>query len=153
MSAIRKSKWIISINKASYEVNIHVNAKLFFSSWRAMFVWSGNFQGHVCAGRFTRPCIVHTEFWRLVCLKILTQRMIFGSTLNINWSSSNHVHRIATIYSIHHKVAYNENIVCFGDYWDEFPESERSCICVLEVMYLCVRGIDCVSFYDFGIWF
>jgi hypothetical protein len=79
--------------------------------------------------------------------------MIFGSTLNINWSSSNHVHRIATIYSIHHKVAYNENIVCFGDYWDEFPESERSCICVLEVMYLCVRGIDCVSFYDFGIWF
>jgi hypothetical protein len=21
---------------------------------------------HVCAGRFTRPCIVHTEFWRIV---------------------------------------------------------------------------------------
>ena len=66
VSAIRKSKWIVSSNKASYEVNIHVNAKLVFSSWRTMFVWSGNFQGHVCAGRFTRPCIVHTEFWRLV---------------------------------------------------------------------------------------
>jgi hypothetical protein len=34
VSAIRKSKWIISSNKASYEVNIHVNAKLFISSWR-----------------------------------------------------------------------------------------------------------------------
>jgi hypothetical protein len=74
VNAIRKSKWIISSNKASYEVKrplhiytwIHVNAKLFFLSWRTMFVWSGNFQGHVCAGRFTRPCIVHTEFWRLV---------------------------------------------------------------------------------------
>jgi hypothetical protein len=35
----------------------HDNANL-----RTMFVRSGNFQGHVCAGRFTRPCIVHTEF-------------------------------------------------------------------------------------------
>jgi hypothetical protein len=33
-------------------------ARLGFSSWRTMFVWSGNFHGHVCAGRFTRPCIV-----------------------------------------------------------------------------------------------
>ena len=79
MSAISKSKWIISINKASYEVNIHVNAKLFFSSWRTMFVWSGNFQGHVCACRFTRPCIVHTEFWRLVIAR--------WTRYNIMWSS------------------------------------------------------------------
>jgi hypothetical protein len=43
-------------------------ARFVFSSWRrrTMFAWSGNFQGHVCAGRFTRPCIVHTEFWRIV---------------------------------------------------------------------------------------
>jgi hypothetical protein len=67
VSAIRKSKWIISSNKASSEVNIHVNAKLVFSSWRTMFVWSGNFQGHVCAGRFTRPCIVHTTNLHKTC--------------------------------------------------------------------------------------
>ena len=72
--------------------------------------------------------------------------MIFGSTLNINWSSSNHVHRTATIYSIHHKVAYNENIVCFGDYWDEFPESERSCICVLEVS---IVSLSTILVFDF----
>jgi hypothetical protein len=30
-------------------------------------------------------------------------------------------------------------------------ESEWSCICVLEVMYLCVRGMDFASFYDFDI--
>jgi hypothetical protein len=77
--AIRKSKWIISSNKASYKVNIHVNAKLFFSSWRTMFVWSGNFQGHACAGRFTRPCIVHTEFWRLV------GTMYVPSLVKIHW--------------------------------------------------------------------
>jgi hypothetical protein len=28
-------------------------------------------------------------------------------------------------------------------------ECEQSCICVLEVMYLCVRGIEFASFYDF----
>ena len=28
-------------------------------------------------------------------------------------------------------------------------EGESSCICVLVVMYLCVNGIDCASFYDF----
>ena len=28
-------------------------------------------------------------------------------------------------------------------------ENERSCICVLEVMYLCVRGIDFASLYEF----
>ena len=33
------------------------------------------------------------------------------------------------------------------------PESHRSCICVLEVMYLCVRGVDFASFYDFDILF
>ena len=44
-----------------------------------MFVWSGNFQGHVCAGRFTRPCIVHTEFWRLVIAR--------WTRYNIMWSS------------------------------------------------------------------
>ena len=32
-------------------------------------------------------------------------------------------------------------------------ESERSCICVLEVMHLCVRDIDVASFYDFDISF
>ena len=69
VSAIRKSKWIISINKASYEVNIHVNAKLFFSSWRTMFVWSGNFQGHACAGRFTRPYWILTACKDYVCTK------------------------------------------------------------------------------------
>ena len=37
-----------------------------------MFAWSGNFQGHVCAGRFTRSCIVHTEFWRLVIQHMYT---------------------------------------------------------------------------------
>ena len=72
--------------------------------------------------------------------------MIFGSTWNINWSSSNHVHRTATVYSIHHKVAYNENIVCFGDYWDEFPESERSCICVLEVS---IVSLSTILVFDF----
>ena len=30
-------------------------------------------------------------------------------------------------------------------------DSERSCICVLDVMYLCVRDIDFASFYDFSI--
>jgi hypothetical protein len=30
-------------------------------------------------------------------------------------------------------------------------ESERSCICVLEVMYMCVRGIEFAYFYDFSI--
>ena len=32
-------------------------------------------------------------------------------------------------------------------------ESERSCICVLEVMYMCVRGIEFAYFYDFSIEF
>jgi hypothetical protein len=32
-------------------------------------------------------------------------------------------------------------------------ESERSCICVLEVMYMCVRDIEFAYFYDFSIEF
>jgi hypothetical protein len=32
-------------------------------------------------------------------------------------------------------------------------EDERSYICVLEVIYLCVSGIDFASFYDFSIEF
>ena len=31
--------------------------------------------------------------------------------------------------------------------------SERSCICVLEVIYLCVRGIDFAPFYAISIGF
>ena len=92
MSAIRKSTWIISSNKASVPTKlsvlhiytwIHVNAKLFFSSWRTMFVWNGNFQGHVCAGRFTRPCIVHTEFWRLVATNCMCRPYIKQTTKQI----------------------------------------------------------------------
>ena len=30
-------------------------------------------------------------------------------------------------------------------------ETERSCISVLEVMYLCAKGIEFASFYDFAI--
>ena len=32
-------------------------------------------------------------------------------------------------------------------------ESDRSCICVLEVVYMCVRDIEFVYFYDFSIGF
>ena len=32
-------------------------------------------------------------------------------------------------------------------------ERERSCICVLEVMYMCVRDIEFAYFYDFSIEF
>ena len=42
-----------------------------------MFIWSGNFLGHVCVGRFTRPCIVHTEFWRIVSGAVVVKLKIW----------------------------------------------------------------------------
>jgi hypothetical protein len=35
-------------------------ARLVFSSWRTMFVWSGNFHGHVCARR--RSCLRRSDY-------------------------------------------------------------------------------------------
>ena len=56
-----------------------------------MFVWSGNFQGHVCAGRITRPCIVHTEFWRIVMMQ---KNIIYlaGEGLTTVGNHNRHIH-------------------------------------------------------------
>ena len=68
-----------------------------------MFIWSGNFQGHVCAGRFTRPCIVHTEFWRLVnkktyrnekkYLKCVNFQIIFKLSTRKTWVNPQTKHK------------------------------------------------------------
>ena len=57
--------WYIYIVQSEV-VNSLLLPDWFLSWWGTMFVWYGIFKGHACAGHFTHPCNVHTEFLLII---------------------------------------------------------------------------------------
>ena len=57
-------------------------ARLVFSSWRTMFVWSGNFQGH-CMRRSVYSSM-HCPYWILISDKIQIIRFYLSLVKSVN---------------------------------------------------------------------